>query len=115
MNETQWTKQVCIGLERKNAFIIPYVGNRRQKRGVPDRWITHRLWTGWLEFKGARTKIEPLQLNVMQSIWVRRPGTVFILRYPGIILEPFGTEQVETFEDAFDLLGKLKLLRSRAS
>lgn len=79
------TKQFCLELENCGAFIIPYVASKYNRPGVPDRFITHRLWNGWIEFKDAKTQITDLQKWTLSQLRYRGCNAV-VLRFPNTIL-----------------------------
>ncbi len=78
------TKQFCVELENCGAFVIPYVASKYNRPGVPDRFVTHRLWHGWVEFKDIETKITNLQDWTIKQLRYRGCNAV-ILRFPNTI------------------------------
>ena len=83
--ETTWTKKICDQITALGGWVIPYVASKKNKAGTPDRHITHRLWTGWLEFKGLKTPVEPLQARTLWQLNERSEYSAFIVRFPGLI------------------------------
>jgi hypothetical protein len=51
-----------------------------QASGWPDLYIVHWKFQGFIECKGAKTVLKPLQISVMQNIQ-RRNGKAFVLRF----------------------------------
>lgn len=85
MKESEWTRIICGQLKAMNAIVFAVVGGTMQEPGIPDRYICHTKWQGWLEFKGGKTKVA-----AKQRIWIRRhnerrPGSAFVVRYPGYV------------------------------
>jgi len=87
--ETIFTNDVCKELKAMGAIVIqysiaPHVVNGRvvssNKSGVPDRWVSHRLFTGWLEFKIEQGRLSPLQTNMIQQMNTLVPGSAFVIR-----------------------------------
>lgn len=116
MAETKWTRCVCKELVRLNAQVVAIVGgNPKQQRGIPDRYINHTRWRGWLEFKGPKTKIDPLQARFIAGHNARSPGTAFIVREPNR-LEDHNGNLLTLFaaDDAKALLKQLQYLRELA-
>lgn len=81
MGECSWTRKVCETLRGQNALVYPLVGNAFAPAGWPDRYVAHRYWNGFLEFKGDNTKVELHQQDVIcelrkhgVSVWVVRRG-----------------------------------------
>jgi hypothetical protein len=81
--ESEKTRRLCRELERLGAVTLPYVGSTRQVPGWPDRWIGHPLWTGWLEFKDEKTRLDPLQARRIEKINVCWPGGAYVCRFMG--------------------------------
>ena len=90
MNECEWTRDTCKDLVACGAVVFtnqrPYVVGGRAKlaqvapAGWPDRWIGHVVWSGWLEFKGDRTPLEPLQARRIRDMQERWPGSAWVAR-----------------------------------
>ncbi len=51
MSECKATREICEVLRRRNALVFAIVGSTMQEPGWPDRYVAHRKWSGWLEFK----------------------------------------------------------------
>jgi len=111
MIESKWTRKVCEDLKRQNAKVVAFVGQIMQESGIPDRYVCHRLWQGFLEFKGIKTK---LQLH--QEIFIReisaRGGNAYVVRFPGIVEDSRGIV-LGKFTDAIGLLRLLANLSKR--
>lgn len=44
-----------------NALIFAFVGSAYCASGIPDWFLAHRIWTGWIEHKMPYGKISPSQ------------------------------------------------------
>ena len=108
MSEAIYRKKRCRELRRIGAMIIPYVASTRGMSGTPDIYLSHKKWRGWLEFKGERTVVRPIQQQVMLQMWATRTK-VYVVR-EGNILESHLGERISEFRDAMDLLNKLQEL-----
>ena len=51
MGECKETRKFCRALEAQGAATYPAVASEMSPLGWPDRFIGHRRWTGWVEFK----------------------------------------------------------------
>jgi hypothetical protein len=51
--------------------------------GQPDRYISHRSWHGWIEFKDEKTKLKPIQAMRIKEMNERAPGTAYVARFIG--------------------------------
>jgi len=106
MKESKFTKEVCSKMKNCGATIVPYVGNYRQQNGVPDRYVCHQLWQGWLEFKTTKGRLSTAQKIFIQRMNLSRKGVAFVVREPNIIENEKG-DTLSHFANGFDLLLKL--------
>lgn len=89
--ESDWTRRLCKQMEEYNALVLSLVGGRIQQAGVPDRFVSHRvLFTGWLEFKGPRTRIMEHQAVMLNRLNHGQPYSAFIVRANAERGEPGG-------------------------
>lgn len=114
--ESPWTKRVCDELRKCNALVFSLIAQRAGEAGWPDRYVCHKLWSGWLEFKGNATKLKRKQAFVIRELNVRQPGSAFIIRKDGSkddgggIIEDHEERLMLRFKNSKDLLKKLLLL-----
>ncbi len=108
-SESDFARWFCKRLEAVNAFVIPVVGSRMQKNGVPDRYVCHRDFRGWLEFKKDKGKVTDLQRITMLRL-IDRGDTCLVvrLRSPGAS-RPAQEQQIEIESPDGELLGRVKL------
>jgi len=114
MKEGQWTRKVCASLKKCNAVIFACVAQAMQEPGWPDRWICHRRWRGWLEFKGVNTRLSAIQRKKIDDLNARQPGSAYVVRQPGIVEDTKGNE-LARFTTAVELLKILEELTNEAS
>lgn len=79
MSESAATRVFCKLLESHNSLTCAIVGSLRQKRGLPDRFISHRRWQGWVEFKAFNGVVDPLQERFIREFNKRKVGSAFIV------------------------------------
>jgi hypothetical protein len=81
-SEAQWTHTICLRLvDQCGCLVKPeFAASRYQQPGWPDRYIVHPIWTGHLEFKIENGILSTIQRRRIQAIWLRNPGTVFVVR-----------------------------------
>jgi len=103
MKECAWTRKMCRELERCNAVVFACVAHKMQAPGWPDRWVCHRRWRGWLEFKGDNTRLTALQRKRIRDLNDRQPGSAFVVRHPNRIEDCDGN-LIATFNSAIELL-----------
>ncbi len=80
--ECKLTKIICDELKRYNCKIcIISGGSVFQTTGLPDRFISHSMWSGWIEFKDSET-----QLTKLQTYWIKefrqRGQNAVVVRFP---------------------------------
>lgn len=99
-NECAWTRALCAELVKCGGKVFtnqrPYALDHGKTRlaqvappGWPDRWLAHAAWSGWLEFKAEKTRLDPLQAKNIREINERWPGGAYVVRrhQDGILLE----------------------------
>lgn len=57
-------------------MILPLVGSKFMPSGWPDRFLCHRRWSGWLEFKD-NADATLLQVCRMEELNIRQAGIAF--------------------------------------
>ena len=91
-SESELTRALCKDLERMNALVFSVVGNRMQRPGLPDRYVAHRRWQGWLEFKASRGKLTEAQRITLRELNSRGVNT-YVVRFGGL-----HSSQIEDWE-----------------
>ena len=77
MAEKHVIKALKRELEPAGALVVKIHGGPYQKAGLPDLYVAHRSWTGWLEAKHESSKSD-LQRAVMKQLRVRGVEAYFI-------------------------------------
>ena len=79
LTETKLTARLVKAWREAGGEILNIMGGGyMQAPGWPDVFVCHKLWSGWLEIKGPKTKIQPTQeriikaLSVTQNAWIVR-------------------------------------------
>lgn len=81
MKEKDYQRKLVKFLKEHNALVMNFIGNVYQS-GVPDLFVAHRRWSGWLELKGPRTTITEQQKYNLTEL--RRHGQwAYVLRFVG--------------------------------
>lgn len=121
MKERGFQQQVKKQLQKQAAFIINIHGHGMQIRGLPDLFIIHRKWKGFLELKVGKNKCTVIQRIVAAKIELKNMP-IYVLRcveqegfcggnnygiYYVYTLENFQNEVIKTFWDIKLLLGFL--------
>lgn len=105
MKESRFQKKVIGILTKQAAFIINMHGHLMQRPGIPDLFVVHRDWTGFLELKvgpGRFKKNRPsdIQKSVAKKINARRVPC-YVLRCVDIdteICDLYCNYNIETFD-----------------
>ena len=79
--ETKLTKRWVGAMEGRGAVVVPYVASQMQPSGYPDRIVWHAWWTGWIELKGHRTRVQRNQRLRMRELNRRRAGSAYVFRF----------------------------------
>jgi len=135
IKECEWTRRICQEMVScgavvfSNRVLVGGQGAASLRGGVvagasgwPDRWIGHCLWSGWLEFKGLKTVIEPLQTKRIQEVNERQPGGAYVVRlvdrgavYGLAVCDAVGERLLTADDSGADLLLALDKLRQRVA
>lgn len=74
-SETDFTKWFCECIEKIGGFCFALVGGVRQRSGLPDRYISHTRWQGFIEFKKDGNKVKKGGLQDITLRKLRKTGT----------------------------------------
>lgn len=77
MSERTHRRRIVAQLKAKGAIVLPFVGGRESVIGSPDCIISHWAWSGYVEFKGAKTVTQPHQRKMHNEL--RRRGDECII------------------------------------
>ena len=67
-SECELTRWLCTELEHVGATTIALVGHEMQRAGLPDRYVCHRSWRGWVEFKRNDGSVKTGQRVMLQRL-----------------------------------------------
>ena len=97
MKERDFARKIKNGLESVGCFCFNVHGHRMQRGGVPDIYVAHNRWTGWIEFNVGNYKPTDLQIMRMKDLLIRNVPA-FVVRFKdGIIYcELWGGSEFET-------------------
>lgn len=59
--------------------VLIHGGDAMQAAGIPDMWVGHELWHGWLELKTEREPLRSLQKLFIKDCW-RMKSSAFMFR-----------------------------------
>ena len=91
MNEHGYTKALIKRLRDEGAVVFKIRGGNGQRVGIPDLYVAHHHYHGWIEVKYKSRKTTPAQQQVMREL--AATGTpALVVRGPDHAVErPDGT------------------------
>lgn len=116
--ERDFQRKILVALTSERAYTFNVHGHAMQKSGLPDLYVAHTIWTGWLELKTKGGRYSPIQ--IAESLKLIRCGVpVFGLRlergdvmiqqmHDGEILARFEWDRTRKSEFGLILLRNLK-------
>lgn len=72
LSETQLTAKYAAILRRKGCLVFNIHGHDMQAVGWPDTFICHWRFKIWIEFKGPKTILKPLQSHILEQLEQRK-------------------------------------------
>lgn len=76
--ETALSARLIKEMRTTGGKVLNAHGHAMQSPGWPDTCVVHKLWSGWIEFKGANTPISAIQNNVFTHLCQFWP--MFVIR-----------------------------------
>jgi len=88
MKETNFQRILSTSLKQAGAIVFNIHGHSMQVAGIPDLYVAHKTWTGWLELKTGTNKVTLLQQHTLRRLEATGVN-VFILteRKPKILVK----------------------------
>lgn len=106
MKENQFQSQIKAMLQSVGAYVFNIHGHAMQESGVPDIWVAHSKWTGFLELK-VGSKYTPLQAAKGVKIMCSRTPAYGLRFSDGDLV----IERMDTLEE----LGRMVHRRNRGT
>jgi len=89
-NETKLTARLVKCWRQMGAEVLNVTGGGKietksgesfvaQSPGWPDVFVCHKLWSGWIEFKGPTTKLQRHQARILKALG--QTERVWIVRF----------------------------------
>ena len=92
-NESEFTRWFCSCVEAMGAKTVAFVGSKMQQNGISDRYISHLIFRGWVEFKRNKNECTTLQRDFLKDMI--RVGDV------GLVVRLIDNQDV-SFEDVYE-------------
>ena len=120
MKETNFQRALVISLKECGATVFNIHGHAFQIAGVPDLYIAHKIWTGWLELKTGNNPATLLQQHTLKKLYdcevsayilIGNKPRMIVKLYDGTIVgsAPFMTNDI----DGIEFLNELKSIPAR--
>lgn len=68
MRETELTRKLIAALESRGAFTMKVHGHAMQRPGIPDLYVAHAEFQGWVELKVGDGRLSTLQLATIREL-----------------------------------------------
>ena len=95
LTETQITSKLVAALRKEcHAMVLNLHGHAMQGAGWPDIYLVHWMFRGWIEFKGVKTPVQPLQTKIMGEL-LKRGDKVYVVRFIGPKIYQISTAPAE--------------------
>lgn len=78
--ETRLSSRLIKEFNTTGGKVLNLHGHGMQAPGWPDTCVSHKLWSGWIEFKGRNTPISAIQNNVFTHLAENFGKPVFVVR-----------------------------------
>jgi len=91
-SESSFSRWLCGQLEAAGAETQAFVGSATQGAGIPDRYVCHREFRGWLEMKKDDRRVTLAQRTFLRR-FAKRGDVCLVVRYRGA--EVMETEDAE--------------------
>jgi len=106
VTEAPYTSRMKRRLEAEGALVIKYRPGNGQRAGVPDCYVAHPEWRGWIEVKWGRGRLRPVQRSVCEMLQARGVS-VLVLRGPDHIIEDLDGNELARLDLTFPLIPQL--------
>lgn len=131
MLEKIFRTRICNELRACNAIVLPIIGgvasgykdragvSYAMEAGMPDIFCAHKYWSGFIEFKGEKTRLTTKQKDMIAKLNKRSNILAIVCRCVDIIspvsekyrIENEKGELLGVFHDGLSLVKKLAELK----
>lgn len=89
MKETNFQKILVASFRSCGAIVFNLHGHSMQVAGIPDLYVAHTIWSGWLELKTGTNPLSKLQERTMRGLESTKGINAFVLteRKPKILVK----------------------------
>lgn len=108
MTESTYVRRLKRDLEREGAFVLKIRPGNGQRAGVPDLYVAHADFHGWIEAKWVNGRVTEVQRSVIEMIRARGVPVV-VLRGPGDEVEDADGNQLAVLDRDYPILPQLEI------
>lgn len=83
LRETPWTARIVKDLRKCHCRVRTNQAGNTVEPGWPDRYVSHPLWSGHIEFKSRDGRTSCAQRECMLALNAHSPGSAFVVRNHG--------------------------------
>lgn len=69
MKESNFQSLLVKSLRESGAIVFNIHGHAMQMAGIPDLYVAHNLWEGWLELKTGNNPATKLQQHTLKKLY----------------------------------------------
>ena len=106
MAECKETRIICAKLQALGCMIYPLIGGKWTPIGWPDRYISSKGWSGFLEFKAGGKWLNAHQDETIRKL-LANGDQVYIVDLNGIVFD-VNRKVVFKYKNARELLWSLE-------
>ncbi len=93
MKETSFQRILVKSLREAGAVVFNIHGHAMQVAGIPDLYVAHPIWTGWLELKAGTNVATKLQERTLRKLMTCGVDAVVLLaNKPRMTIKIYGLE-----------------------
>ena len=104
-SESEFSRWFCKCCEAMGAKTVAFVGSTMQQNGISDRYISHPIFRGWVEFKRNFNKCTPLQCDFLEGM-VRVGDAGLVVR----LIDNLYVGFEDVYENSIDKVGMKYLI-----
>ena len=68
MKESNFQSLLVRSLRESGAIVFNIHGHAMQMAGIPDLYVAHSIWKGWLELKTGNNPVTKLQQHTLKKL-----------------------------------------------
>jgi hypothetical protein len=105
--ESENTRKLCEEVEAMGGMYLPIHAGKYGATGWPDRHITTKIWTGFIEFKNDDTKTKTPQRLINRRLNAIKPCSAYVVRHGTKTIEDAENQILGYYVTTLDLLNAL--------